>query len=66
MAKSIRSKYKKRLRSAKAQHLYQIKGKAQLERLNARLNDPNYQMQGEHALPPNAYLEPNNPLAVFP
>ena len=23
-------------------------------------------MQGEHALPPNAYLEPNNPLAVFP
>ena len=23
-------------------------------------------MQSEYTLPPNAYLEPNNPLAVFP
>ena len=66
MAKSQRSKYKKRLRSAKAAHHYEIKGKAALERINARMNDPNYQMASEYALPVNAYLEPDNPLAVFP
>ena len=66
MAKGARSKYKKRLRSAKGAHLYLIKGKAQLERLNARISDPSYQMESEYSLPPNAFLEPNNPLAVFP
>ena len=66
MAKGLRSKYKKRLRSAKAAHHYQMYGKAALERLNARLNDPTYQMQNEYSMPANAYLEPDNPLAVFP
>ena len=66
MAKGLRSKYKKRLRSAKAAHHYQMYGKAALERLNARINDPTYQMQNEYSLPVNAYLEPDNPLAVFP
>ena len=66
MAKSQRSKYKKRLRSAKAAHHYEVKGKAALERINARMNDPNYQMASEYTLPVNAYLEPDNPLAVFP
>ena len=66
MAKGARNKYKKRMRSAKAAHLYTIRGKGILERLNGRMNDPTYQMQSEYTLPPNAYLEPNNPLAVFP
>lgn len=66
MAKGARSKVKKRLRSIKAQHLYQIKGKAQLEDLATKLNDPNYNMKRDHALPPNAFLHPNNPMAVFP
>ena len=56
----------KRQRTAKAAHHYQIKGKAALERSNARLSDPNYNMSAEYALPVNAFLEPNNPLAVFP
>ena len=66
MAKSQRSKYKKRLRSAKAAHHYQVHGKAALERISARINDPTYQMQSEYSLPTNAFLEPDNPLAVFP
>ena len=66
MAKGARSKYKKRMRSAKAAHMYETQGKFALERLNARLNDPTYHMKTEYALPPNAYLEPDNPLAVFP
>ena len=66
MAKSSRCKYKKRLRSAKSAHHYVVKGKAALERINTRLNDPNYTMNSEYALPVNAYLEPDNPLAVFP
>ena len=65
MAKGARSKYKKRMRTAKAAHLYQVRGKAQLERCNARLNDPSYQME-ENQRAPNAFLEPDNPLAVFP
>ena len=66
MARGIKNKHGKRLRSAKAAHLYSIKGKGQLERLNARMNDPTYQMKSEYSLPVNAYLEPDNPLAVFP
>ena len=66
MAKGLRCKSKKRMRTAKAAHLYKIQGKAALERLNARMNDPNYQMASEYTMPPNAFLEPNNPLAVFP
>ena len=66
MAKSQRSKVMKRKRNAKAAHHYQIHGKAALERTNARLSDPNYNMSAEYALPVNAFLEPNNPLAVFP
>eukprot|EP00353_Schmidingerella_taraikaensis_P003334 CAMPEP_0185578300 /NCGR_PEP_ID=MMETSP0434-20130131/12547_1 /TAXON_ID=626734 ORGANISM="Favella taraikaensis, Strain Fe Narragansett Bay" /NCGR_SAMPLE_ID=MMETSP0434 /ASSEMBLY_ACC=CAM_ASM_000379 /LENGTH=199 /DNA_ID=CAMNT_0028196067 /DNA_START=16 /DNA_END=615 /DNA_ORIENTATION=+ len=66
MAKGARCKYKKRMRTAKAAHLYKIQGKARLERLNSRINDPNYQMQSEYTLGPNAFLEPDNPCAVFP
>ena len=66
MAKGARSKVMKRLRSVKAHHLYEIKGKAQLKQMSARLNDPNYDMKRDHALPVNAFLEPNNPMAVFP
>jgi len=66
MAKGARSKMKKRLRSARGQHFYEIKGKQQLEVLSQKLHDPMYCMKADKALPPNAYLEPNNPLAVFP
>ena len=66
MAKGARCKTKKRMRTAKAAHLYKVRGKAQLERINGRLNDPNYRMQDEYALAPNAFLEPDNPCAVFP
>ena len=66
MAKGARNKYKKRLRSAKAAHYYEVKGKAALTRINARLNDPAYSMASEYALPVNAFLEPDNPCAVFP
>ena len=42
MAKGLRSKYKKRMRSAKAAHLYETQGKAKMQRIAARLNDPSY------------------------
>ena len=66
MAKSLRSKVKKRMRTAKANHIWEVRGKAQLNRITARLNDPNYDATKDLCLPPNAYLEPNNPNAVFP
>lgn len=66
MAKGARSKVKKRLRSARGQHHWETRGKAALDRLSAKLNDPSYSMKLDHSLPPNAYLEPDNPMAVFP
>ena len=54
------------MRTAKAAHIYKVMGRARDERINARLTDPTYRMENEYALPPNAFLEPNNPLAVFP
>ena len=66
MAKGARSKYKKRVRSAKASHHYEISGKQTLARITNRLNDPTFQMANEYTMPINAYLEPDNPLAVFP
>ena len=66
MAKSLRSKVKKRLRTAKANHLWEVRGKAQLARITAKLNDPNYDATKDLCLPPNAYMEPDNPNAVFP
>ena len=66
MAKSLRSKVKKRMRSAKAAHLWEVRGKHVLNRITAKLNDPNYDATKDLCLPPNAYLEPDNPNAVFP
>ena len=66
MAKGLRSKVKRRLRTARAAHYWELRGKAANERTNARLNDPTYTTAGEHAPPVNAFLEPNNPMAVFP
>jgi hypothetical protein len=66
MAKSLRSKVKKRLRKCRGEHLYQTEGKARFDRIAQRLNDPTYNMKQEYALPTNAFLEPNNPNAVFP
>ena len=66
MAKSLRSKVKKRMRAARAAHYWEVKGKARLERITSRLNDPNYDAQKDLCLPPNAFMEPNNPNAVFP
>lgn len=37
-----------------------------MNQLSARLHDPNYDMKKDHTLPVNAFLEPNNPFAVFP
>lgn len=66
MAKGLRSKYKKRLRTARATHLYETKGITALAKQSAKLHDNNYSMAADHALPPNAFLHPTNPFAVFP
>ena len=66
MAKSARSKVKRRLRNCRAEHLYQTVGKQKLIQMNGRLMDPTYDMKKEYAPAKNAFLEPNNPNAVFP
>ena len=66
MAKGARSKVKKRLRTARAAHFWKIRGKDANERMNARLNDPTYTTEAEYGRAPNAFLEPDNPFAVFP
>ena len=65
MAKSLRSKVKRRMRSVKRQHYWEIEGKHKLQALSDKLHDPTYDMKND-GLPPNAFVEPNNPNAVFP
>jgi hypothetical protein len=66
MAKSIRSKYKRRIRTVRREHYWEIEGKQKLQETSAKLHDPTYDFAKDGALPPNAFMEPNNPKAVFP
>ena len=66
MAKGLRSKYKKRLRTVRRQHHWEIEGKQKLQEISNKLHDPNYDLKEDYALPANAFLEPHNPAAVFP
>ena len=66
MAKGLRSKTKKRLRSARRQHLYSVKGKQELETVANKLHDPSYDLRADYELPPNAYIDPTVPGSVFP
>ena len=63
MAKGLRAKTEKRKRSARRQHYYEVQGKFELAELSRRLNDPHYVPPPQ---PPNAFLHPTNPDAVFP
>ncbi len=56
----------KRLRTAKRQHLYKVKGKAELQWVSDKLHNPSYDLRNEFELPPNAYLNPDESKAVFP
>lgn len=66
MAKGLRSKHMKRLRAAKAAHIYETKGKHELAIQSRKLYDLNYSMAADHAPKPNAFLHPTDPNAVFP
>ena len=63
MAKGLRSKVKKRTRTARRQHYWEVEGKGLLEETSRRLQDPTWVPK---PLSANAYVEPGNPTAVFP
>ena len=63
MAKGLRSKVKKRMRTAKRQHYYEVEGKYRLQEILDRLHDPAYKPA---PIPVNAFVHPTNPDAVFP
>ena len=66
MAKGIRSKVMRRLRTVRRQHYWEIEGKQKLEDLSAKLQDPTYDFKQDGSLKANAFLEPSNPNAIFP
>ena len=66
MAKSIRSKVKRRIRNCRAQHLYDTMGKQKLYAQSAKLHDPCYDKKKDLMAPPNAFVYPNHPDAQFP
>ena len=66
MAKSIRSKVKRRMRTARRQHFYEVEGKHRLEAISAKLTDPLYDSRADLEMPKNAFLNPSDPSAVFP
>ena len=66
MAKGLRSKYRRRIRTVRREHYWEVEGKAKLENISKKLQDPLYDFRQDVELPANAFLEPNNPSAVFP
>ena len=65
MAKSLRSKAKRRLRTVRREHHWETRGKHDLAKIAARLHNPYYDMS-DFEVKPNAFVEPSNPNAVFP
>jgi hypothetical protein len=66
MAKSLRSKAKRRLRTVRREHHWDTRGKDDLLKIASRLHNPFYDLRGEFAPRVNAFVEPSNPDAVFP
>lgn len=77
MAKGLRSKAKRRLRTIRKEHHWETRGKQDLQKIAAKLHDPYYDLKADRNLKqltfvflvgrkPNAFVEPDNPLAVFP
>ena len=66
MAKGQRSKYKRRIKSVRRQHYMEIQGNQLLQDISNKLHDPLYDIVADHGLPVNAFIEPNDPNAIFP
>jgi len=66
MAKSLRSKAKRRLRTVRREHHWDTRGKEDLNKIAARLHNPFYDLRGEFAPRVNAFVDPKNPAAIFP
>lgn len=66
MAKSIRSKAKRRMRNCRAEHYYNTVGVHKLNALSAKLHDPTYDFKKDIEAPKNAFVHPNDPSAIFP
>ena len=48
MAKSIRSKYKRRLRTARRDHYWEVEGQYRLAAVSAKLHDPLYDFKTDY------------------
>jgi len=66
MAKSLRSKAKRRLRTVRREHHWDTRGKFELQAIAARLHNPQYDLRSDFQRKVNAFVEPNNPDAHFP
>eukprot|EP00347_Sterkiella_histriomuscorum_P023071 403336062 len=66
MAKGLRSKVKRRLRTARREHFHETQGKFDQQKIASRLHNPYYDLRSDFAIKPNAFVEPKNPQAIFP
>ena len=66
MAKSLRSKAKRRLRTVRREHHFETRGKFELQAIASRLHNPHYDLRSDFQRKPNAFVEPSNPQAIFP
>ena len=66
MAKSLRSKAKRRLRTVRREHHWETRGKFELQSIASRLHNPQYDLRSDFQRKPNAFVEPDNPEAHFP
>jgi hypothetical protein len=76
MAKSLRSKAKRRLRTVRREHQWETRGKHDMQAIASRLHNPFYDLRTDCNIvyhpnclvqrKVNAFVEPANPAAVFP
>ena len=66
MAKSLRSKAKRRLRTVRREHHWETRGKFEMQAIASRLHNPQYDLKSDFQRKPNAFVEPGNPEAIFP
>ena len=66
MAKSLRSKAKRRLRTVRREHHWETRGKFEMQAIASRLHNPQYDLRNDFQRKANAFVEPSNPNAIFP
>lgn len=66
MAKGLRAKSRRRLRTVRRAHYTETRGQFDQQKLSNKLLNPFYDFKADYERPPNAFVHPEDPAAIFP